>query len=532
MKEQDLPSAQANGNGNGISRSAATGLITVEHGFPSRSVLRTPRDFVGVAFRRRRLVLLSFLGTFLGATLVAVIVAHTYEAKIEILVKDERADPVVTPEPNALFRNSSNTVSEEVINSEVELIQSPDILEKVVVACGLDRRSSFLESLLPMLRTTDPRIRLAKAVKKLADKLNVEPVKKSDLIAVTYKSSDPELAAHVLQNLAKFYLEKHLEVHRFPGTFEFFHQQAEDYQKKLRDAETRLANFSREQGAAAPQLQRDMTVQRLPDDIANWRQTQASIAGTERRIRDLEAQLQSTPPRMTTQEHTSSTLLEQLKATLVNLELKRTELLTRYAPTYPLVQDVDKEISQTRSAITSAEQTPTRDLTTDRDPTYELLRQDLAKAREDLASLKATEAAQKAAVESFRQTTVDLDRKAQVEADLTREAKADETSYLLYLSKQEDARSSDALDSRRIVNVVIARAATVPILPFFPPWLVVVLGGVLACLASAGSVWVSEKMDRSFRTPDEIVQYLDVPVLASIPKNGHELPALTSVQYK
>jgi uncharacterized protein involved in exopolysaccharide biosynthesis len=530
MKEQDLPSPETNGNG--ISRSTASGLITVERGLPSRTVLHTPRDFVGVAFRRRRLVLLSFLGTLLGAILVAFIVAHTYEAKMEILVKDERADPVVTPEPNAQFRTANNSVSEEVINSEVELIQSPDLLEKVVVACGLERKRSSLQSLLPMLHTTDPRVRMAEAVKKLAEKLNVEPVKKSDLIAVTYKSSNPELAAQVLANLAKFYLEKHLEVHRFPGTFDFFHQQAEQYRKKLGDDETRLASFSREQGAAAPQLQRDMTVQRLPDYIEAWRQTQASIAGTEQRIRDLEAQLRSTPPRMTTAEHTSSSLLEQLKATLLNLELKRTELLTKYAATYPLVQDVDKEISQTRAAIASAEQAPSRDLTTDRDPTYELLRQDLAKAREDLASLKATEAAQRAAVESSRQTTVDLDRKAQVEADLAREAKADETSYLLYLSKQEDARSSDALDSKRIVNVVIARAATVPVLPFFPPWLVVVLGVVLACLASFGSVWVSEKMDRSFRTPDEIVEYLDVPVLASIPKNGHELPVLTSFQHE
>src|SRR2546427_4639833 len=43
-----------------------------------------------------------------------------------------------------------------------------------------------------------------------------------------------------------------------------------------------------------------------------------------------------------------------------------------------------------------------------------------------------------------------------------RNVKAAEDNYLLYLRKQEEARISDALDRRQIVNVSIAQAATVP----------------------------------------------------------------------
>ena len=51
--------------------------------------------------------------------------------------------------------------------------------------------------------------------------------------------------------------------------------------------------------------------------------------------------------------------------------------------------------------------------------------------------------------------------------DLVRDVKTAEDNYLLYLRKREEARISDALDSKRIVNVSIAEAATVPALPTF-----------------------------------------------------------------
>ncbi|HZP17529.1 MAG TPA: hypothetical protein VFB00_06170, partial [Terriglobales bacterium] len=51
------------------------------------------------------------------------------------------------------------------------------------------------------------------------------------------------------------------------------------------------------------------------------------------------------------------------------------------------------------------------------------------------------------------------------------------------------------------------------------------LSFVFACLVSTGAVFAADFLDPSFRTPDEVVRYLDVPVLASLPpaKPGHPL---------
>ena len=50
--------------------------------------------------------------------------------------------------------------------------------------------------------------------------LTVSASKGSNVILVSYKNRDPELAARVLQELVTRYFTKHLEVHRSAGAFD------------------------------------------------------------------------------------------------------------------------------------------------------------------------------------------------------------------------------------------------------------------------------------------------------------------------
>src|SRR6185369_1571658 len=95
--------------------------------------------------------------------------------------------------------------------------------------------------------------------------------------------------------------------------------------------------------------------------------------------------------------------------------------------------------------------------------------------------------------------------------------------YLLYLRKQEDARIEQEMDRQRILNVAIAQDPTVPILPE-PSLLSVKLGfaGLLAVMLSFGGAFGADYYDRTFRTGDEVREYLGVPALASMPLIGDE----------
>jgi uncharacterized protein involved in exopolysaccharide biosynthesis len=479
-------------------------------------------------FRHSKLVLLTFLSLVLGTILGIILLPKDYEAKMKILVKRERVDAAVSPGRDAALANPGD-VTEEELNSEVELLKSRDLLEKVVVSCNLQESQPSLlwNRLFPTAAahgTGDGRDNLKKvsqAVSTLENKLRIEPLKKTDLIQVTYEASDPQLAARVLDVLGNLYLEKTVSVHRPPGAFEFFQTESQHYDQDLRTAETHLTEFDRDNGVADPQVEKQITLQKVAEFEATFRATQVAIKEAEKRTQAVEDQLVGTPQQTMSQVRTSDNpyLMEQLKTTLLNLQLKHTELLDKFEPDYRPVEEVQQQIEQTLDAIAKAEKSPVREETTDRNPSYDWLRSELTKSSADLASLHARATETLSVIRQYRTQLGMIDVNGATQQNLLREVKEAEGNYLLYVQKREEARIGDALDRQRIVNVAIAEAATVPALPAHPHWaLTLLLATLLACLVSPGLAFAADYFDPSLRTPDELRETLRIPVLAALPK--------------
>lgn len=489
------------------------------------------RDLVAIGFRHKRPLLIAFGAMLLGAILTAIFLPSDYQANTKFLIERERLDPVVSPtQANAAPRPE---VTEEELNSEVEILKSDDVMRQVVVATGLHKHHGLLDirallSYIGIKETDDERI--AKTVIRLQKDLKVEAVKKSNLINVTYANSDPKMVYRVLQALDDAYLQKNLAVHHPAGEFQFFDQEAETYKKSLSDAEAQLKTFSQQQGGVSPQLARDITLQKLSDFNATLQQTYADIASTEKRIDALQSQAGSTPQRLTTQSRTSddAQVLQQLKSTLMNLEIKRTELLTKYQPTYPLVQEVDKELTETRASIANEEAKPLRDETTDRNPTYAWINEELAKAKADDAALRARAAATQSIIAQYQANAHDLEQKGLQQQDLLRKVKTEEDNYLLYERKREEARMTDALDRTRILNVAIAEQPVTPALPTTSRWTVFFIGLLLAIGVSIGMAFALELTNASFRTPSEVLSELNIPVLAAVPHHSYAYAAASN----
>jgi uncharacterized protein involved in exopolysaccharide biosynthesis len=487
----------------------------------------TLRDAVMPVFRHRRLVTLVFLGIFLGAILCMLLLPRKYEAEMKILVNRERVDAVVTPDPdNANGPGIVPAVSEEDLNSEVELIKSRDLLERVAIACDLSGESKsglnrWLDRIGDALRGTQnsPQTRLAVAVQDLEQRLIVDPMKKTDLIRISYASHDPEQAANVLQTLATMYQEKHAAVHRPEGAFRFFEQETARYRDELANAEIKLTDFNSREGIVEAATQKQLVLQQLSQFEAQWQQAQANSYQAKARAEGLRNQARSMPARQTTQviKTGNAQLLATLESTLLSLELKRSELLTKYAPGYTPVQEVNAQIRDTRAAIVEAQQSPVEQVTTDRLPAQDWMTTELARAETDRTALNAQADATAQIVRRYQGIARTLDAKGTQQTDLTRNVKTAEDNYVLYVRKREEARISDALDSKRIVNVAIAEAATVPALPTLHLAWILIGGFFVAGVVSVGSAYAVDRLDASFHTPDELFRYLDTRVLASIP---------------
>lgn len=477
------------------------------------------RDLVAPLFRHKRVLIATFLIAFIAVLLAGVLVPPQFTSHMAILVNRERLDPLVTTGTAAQTITVGSPVSEEEINSEAELLKSRDVLEQVVLANGLQDKvgGGFLNLLRPRQDEAD---KVERAVRSLAKKIKIGTTLKTNLIEASYSSPDPKLSYGVLSTLGNLYLEKHVAVHRPPGSYEFFAQETQKYQKALEDSETRLRQFGKQQGSAAPDLERTNLAVQVTSSIGQLHQAEEVIAADQQRIRSDQQQMQVTPARSETKHDIDSPnlLLQNLGSSLLAAEMKRTQLLMKYDPSYPLVKEADEEIAEAKAAITNAEKTPFVSEETDRDPTFELLREDLARTETDLAAQRANVAAIKGSIQNLQSQMADLDQKAMTQQDLLRDVKANEDNYLLYLSKREQERTSDALDKTRIANVAIAVPPAIPALPTHTFQFIAILGLVLATVLSIATAYITDYFDPSFHTPAQLIDFLDIPVVVAVPR--------------
>jgi uncharacterized protein involved in exopolysaccharide biosynthesis len=475
----------------------------------------TMRELAMVLFRQRKLFV-GVSGLVFVLAVVYALAGATYRAQVRVLVRRGRADPPVAAQENAPPDFSRVEVTEEELNSEVELLKDDDVLRRVAEANDLAAHD-WLRWFRPH---EEQAARVERAAKKLAKRLNVESIKKTNLIAVSYDAADPQLAAQVLRSVASVYLEKHMEVHRPAGQLHFFDQQTGESRQQLEEAKRKLLAFTKNHGVVMAAQQRDLVLQRLDAVDASYRQTRVEIGETENRIQELDFQLAKLPERTITQVRTADNpeLLRALKASLLDLELKKTQLLTKFEPSHRLVEEVEQQILQAKSAIAAESLTPVRDETTDKDADYEWAKAALQKAQVERKGLEAREAITGRHLAEYRGLARQLGEDAIAQDDLTSSEKAAQDNYLLYVKKREEARMGDALDEGGIVNVAIAEQPVVPALPVWPAGMVVLVGFVAALTTGTGAAFAADYLDPALRTPEEVLACLEIPVLASIPE--------------
>jgi uncharacterized protein involved in exopolysaccharide biosynthesis len=490
-------------------------LTTVSRATPLPSP--TLRDLAAVLFRQQRVALATFVLVF-SAVVIYGLLFPPYQSEMKILLRHSRVDPAVAAIPSQP-EFERQPVTEEEVNSEAELLQDQEILRTVIQQAGLisEGRSRFWS-----LFGDNPDRQLARAVRRIGKRLTIEPAHKAALITATYDSSDREQGAKLLRTLGSAYIERHHQVHNPSGSFDFFDQQVRQSRTGLEAAELHLMEFTRDQGVVAATQERDFVLQKLSETEADVGQTKVAIAQNSQRIRALQSQLNLLPERTLSSIRNldNPQLLESLKSCLLELQLKRTELLTQYEPSYRLVQEVDQEIAAASETIAAEQQSPMRDQTSALEPNHEWAKGELIKAQVEASALQAHEQGETSLLANYRERAHQLGNRAIEQERLVNDLKAAEEKYLLYVNKREEARIGDALDQGGILNVAIAEQPTVPALPKLSPLAFGFIGLGLAGSLSLATAFAADYLSPTFRTADEINAYLGGPVLASLPRSN------------
>src|SRR5437762_4017988 len=197
-------------------------------------------DILFALFKRKLTIVVCAVLSILAAAALYRFYPPSYESQAKLLVRYVLERSGVDPVEAEKAAAASNNEGDRVIGAEMEILTSWDLAVQVAQAIGPRR-------LLPTTREPTE----SAAARSIISGLKVISDKGSNIILVSYKNANPEMATLVLQELLSRYFVKHLEVHRSAGAFDFVAQQTDQVRTRLNQTEDALKSLREKTGLAA-----------------------------------------------------------------------------------------------------------------------------------------------------------------------------------------------------------------------------------------------------------------------------------------
>ncbi len=479
------------------------------------------RDFLNVLFKRKAQIIIFFLVTVITVTTGTLLATPTYEATSQILIKLGREDlylPTIPASGPIINQNR-----EEQVNSEIEILTSRYLAEKVVKSLGPTTIYKNIEDSGGIfgLSVHASQAPFEKAVEKFRKDLTVEGIKKSNVIEARLDNPDPEMAAKALNTFVDLFLDRHLEVHKTMKSNTFLKEQTTLLKQKSLESDARLTAFKKENNVRSLSEERSILLQKEADLKGSLNDTLSRIAETENRVAQLRRQLAATPKTIPQGEETAHSpyVLNTLQGRLVELELKEKKLLGKYTEQSRLVKNVREEIQIVRNKLVEQDVKRYDKTSSGPNPTHRSLQEELFRNEAELKALTAKKSVEQSQLADYGKKLEGMNRIEAELADYKEQVEVNQKNYRLYLTKYEESRISDAMDAEKIVNVIQIEPVRPPVKPVRPKVVLnLALGLFLGAFGGLGLAFFLEYLNDSIEKPEDAEQAMDLPVLASIPE--------------
>jgi uncharacterized protein involved in exopolysaccharide biosynthesis len=491
-----------NGNGNGYSSTAGWGASGTEQ----------IRDILHVIFKRKRLIGVLFLTVALPGLIATLLRKPSYVASAKVMISTQRSDP--TLQPTDLTKLETIQLNQSLVNSEVQVVGSRDLLERVVRGLALSGDGNALP------HVEDASSTLGSRVLGMAQSLTITPIKDSNVIQIDYKSSQPSYAARVVNRVVDEYLAYHAIVHGNKGLSQFYDEQRRILEKRLREAEDALEVFAEREGVVSPKDEIQTAVRMAGEISSALRDVEATVSGTEERIRVVREQIAAQPEVIKREQSLGiNPTITQLSSQLVDRQIDRITLLRKYMEKDRHVHDNAEEIAGLKAQL-DAEVNERPTVVTHQVFRLNPLRQDRLRTLLDLeGTLREMRARQAMLEEEFSRVNrrlVSLQQKS-IEYDrLDQEVKYRRETYELYVKREQEARISQAMDEQKLVNVDVVQRPALPLARSDKQGVSIALCVLVGLVVGVAGAFGREYLSRSLRSESEVGRLLGLPVLASI----------------
>lgn len=435
-------------------------------------------------WRGKWLIALGVLVALLIGGYYAYIAATPLYRSTAVVILETNQDQIV--DLQSVVGGLSGDTSE--VNSEVEVLRARSLMRKVVDRLDLTRDPEFNvelqpESLKSQIKSLvglgapatvlspeqeEQRIRDA-VISKLLEAVTVRNVPLSLVFQVTVETESARKSALIADTIVDLYILNQIEV-KFEATEQatlWLSERVAALQSKLEEAEAKASEFS-----AATEL---VSVE--------------GLRALERQIKELRDRIATAQVNRSTQENRIE-VMEEAGSRAEQADASNDPQLERFLPRV----ESDPEIAEafdTRFQIV-----------------LQRSRSDLARADQQLAALRASEAELSAQISRQNEDLITLQQ-------LTREAEATRVLYEYFLSRLNETSAQQGIqqaDSRILSDAVVPNQPSAP-----RKSLILAMSAILGLLLSAGLILLREMRNNSFRTARELEGTTGYTVLGQIP---------------
>ncbi len=325
--------------------------------------------------------------------------------------------------------------------------------------------------------------------------LEVETVRGTRLIRVSFDSPNAALSAQVANTVVEEFIEQHLES-RFQATTrasEFLQRQLDELKVAVERSEEALLSYARANNIVNLGERETLERKRLSDLNDEFTRAESEMIARRARyeaLRNAPAELLAAQP--------DGDRIARVASRLSEAELQLAGMSGHYGPEWPAVKRLRLEIAELREQLES-----------ERRAAIGSAQRDYQVARERYRKLLEAETAQRRLVEALNEASIQYNI-------LKRESDTNKELYEGLLQRLKEAGVAAGLRSS---NIRMADQAEVPTIVAYPKKArTLTLALVVGLLLGVGGAFLMEALDSTIKSAEDVSQYLDLPALGIVPR--------------
>ncbi|MFQ5777054.1 MAG: GumC family protein [Terriglobia bacterium] len=472
------------------------------------------RAYWEVLHKRRWTVFTAFLVVLTLGLIGTLKQKPLYRARVVLEVEKEKPQLLTLQE---LFE--LDTVSDTYLQTQYKMLESESLARRVIERLRLDTLEEFnpssswwswwnnaskktvaqAQSLGVVAASSDQDPLAYEITKKhFRNRLRIEPIRRSRLVAVSFESQNPELAARVANTLAASYIEQSLEIRweAAQKAAEWLSQQLDTMKAKLEKSEEEFLQYGRDHGLLFLESEQghseNVGHERLRQLQAELTRAQAERFEKESLYRLIQASEAEALPGVF-----ENRLMQDLTVRLAELKREQAQLVTTFTADYPRVKQVQSQMDALEAVRTRERERAVQRITND----Y-------------LAAGRREELLREAFHEQRRQADLTAEKSVQYNI-LKREVETNKELYEGLLQRLKQAGMSTGVKASNIRIADRAEVSEKPVKPRIA--LNLALAGLLGLGLGVGAASLQEALDNTLKTPEDVERFLHVPSLALIP---------------